>query len=86
MNATTGNPFATFWQAGDEGSDPINRAQTALSMNHSIGHLAHADEDDLLLQQFGIRAAAEFLAPFTDFPPHMPKVYGKHNDSLKTFI
>lgn len=61
MNDLSASPFDTFWQAGYEGSDHINRAQKALSMNHSTGHLNKAFDDYALLQQFGIKTVRESI-------------------------
>lgn len=54
-------PFSSFWQAGYEGSDHINRAQKALSMNESTGHLHKVYEDYALLQQFNIHTVRESI-------------------------
>ncbi|MCL1089021.1 NAD(P)-binding protein [Shewanella profunda] len=61
MNNSPDEPFATFWQAGYEGADHINRAQKPLSMNQSTGHLTQVFDDYLLLQQFGIRTVRESI-------------------------
>ncbi|QJR81681.1 NAD(P)-binding protein [Alteromonas pelagimontana] len=61
MKGSSDDPFNTFWQAGYEGADHINRAQQALSMNQSTGHLTQAFDDYLLLQQFGIRTVRESI-------------------------
>lgn len=54
-------PFASFWQAGYEGADHVNRAQHALSMNKSTGHFDRAYEDYAMLQQFGIKTVRESI-------------------------
>ena len=54
-------PFQTFWQAGYEGSDHVNRAQKPLSMNESTGHFAQAKEDYVLLNEFGIKTVRESI-------------------------
>lgn len=61
MKSTPPLPFNTFWQAGYEGSDHINRAQQKLSMNESTGHLHNAFDDYSLLQQFGIKTVRESI-------------------------
>src|SRR5690606_800811 len=61
MKSTLPLPFNTFWQAGYEGSDHINRAQQKLSMNESTGHLHNAFDDYSLLQQFGIKTVRESI-------------------------
>lgn len=53
--------FYTFWQAGYEGADHINRAQKALSMNQSTGHLNSVFDDYSMLQQFGIKTVRESI-------------------------
>ncbi len=52
-------PFLSFWQAGYEGADHINRMQHPLSMNQVTGHLDRAYEDYQRLAEFGIRTVRE---------------------------
>ena len=54
-------PFATFWQAGYEGADHVNRAGRALDMNRVTGHLERARDDYALLARFGIRTVRESI-------------------------
>jgi protoporphyrinogen oxidase/glycosyltransferase involved in cell wall biosynthesis len=61
MSDLSTSPFSTFWQAGYEGSDHINRAQKTLSMNQSTGHLGKAFEDYSMLKQFGIKTIRESI-------------------------
>jgi UDP-galactopyranose mutase len=61
MNSYSSSPFNTFWQAGYEGADHINRAEVALSMNQSTGHMDKVFEDYLLLQKFGIKTVRESI-------------------------
>jgi protoporphyrinogen oxidase/glycosyltransferase involved in cell wall biosynthesis len=52
-------PFVSFWQAGYEGADHVNRAGQALSMNDVNGHLDRVREDYAALLPFGIRTVRE---------------------------
>ena len=54
-------PFRTFWQAGYEGADHVNRHQQPLSLNALTGHLDRARDDYALLAQFGMRTARESI-------------------------
>ena len=51
--------FRSFWQAGYEGADHINRHQQALSLNEATGHLDRVRADYELLAQFGMRTVRE---------------------------
>jgi UDP-galactopyranose mutase len=54
-------PFSTFWQAGYEGADHVNREGRALDMNLCNGHGARAAADYALLAEFGIRTVRESI-------------------------
>jgi protoporphyrinogen oxidase/glycosyltransferase involved in cell wall biosynthesis len=54
-------PFATFWQAGYEGSDHVNHAGRPQDMNRVTGHVDRARGDYALLQQFGIQTVRESI-------------------------
>ena len=53
--------FRSYWMAGYEGADHINRAGNPLSMNHSTHHAERAYDDYRLLEQFGIRTVRESI-------------------------
>ncbi|SCY80422.1 Protoporphyrinogen oxidase [Nitrosospira sp. Nl5] len=59
MNATSKKIFASYWQAGYEGADHINRAGIPLSMNDTTQHTTRAYDDYLLLKEFGIKTVRE---------------------------
>ena len=61
MSDSSKTLFASFWQAGYEGADHVNRAQKALSMNQSTGHATKAFDDYAMLQQFGIKTVRESI-------------------------
>ena len=52
-------PYASFWQAGFEGADHLNRQGMRLSMIDANGHGAKAGEDYQGLGDFGIRTVRE---------------------------
>ena len=54
-------PFRTFWQAGYEGADHVNRHQQPLSLNAATGHLDRVRADYTLLASFGMRTARESI-------------------------
>jgi len=54
-------PFRSYWMAGYEGADHINRVGNPLSMNHSTRHAECAYDDYCLLEQFGIRTVRESI-------------------------
>jgi hypothetical protein len=54
-------PFLSFWQAGYEGADHINRAQRALAMNDVTGYLDRVCEDYRNLSRCGIRTVRESI-------------------------
>ncbi|WP_312816440.1 FAD-dependent oxidoreductase [Atlantibacter subterraneus] len=51
--------FSSFWQAGYEGADHINRLGVPLSMNEATGHLERAAEDYGRLKRFDIATVRE---------------------------
>ena len=53
--------FRSFWQAGYEGADHINRHQQPLSMNQANGHLERVRADYELLAQFDLRTVRESI-------------------------
>ena len=57
----SGTPFSTFWQAGYEGADHVNRSGRALDMNLANGHVDRARADYALLSEFGIRTVRETI-------------------------
>lgn len=59
--ATSYAPFQSFWQAGYEGADHLNRTAIALDMNRVTGHLERAFDDYQQLAQFGIRTVRESI-------------------------
>lgn len=61
MTMYSASPFISFWHAGYEGSDHINRSLKALSMNESTGHVAQARDDYFLLDKFGIKTVRESI-------------------------
>jgi len=74
-------PFATFWQAGYEGADHVNRAGQPQDMNLVTGHLHRARADYALLAQFGIRTVRESIGwrlverdGQFDFSPLLPRL------------
>lgn len=57
--SSTAAPFLSFWQAGFEGADHINRARQPLSMSEATGHFDRVREDYRNLAQFNIRTVRE---------------------------
>ena len=53
--------FRSFWQAGYEGADHINRLGQALDMNRVTRHDIHVKADYALLDQFGVRTVRESI-------------------------
>ncbi len=59
MNIHSTKIFSSYWQAGYEGSDHVNRANRSLSMNELTRHLHRARNDYLLLEEFEIKTVRE---------------------------
>ena len=59
MNIRLREVFASYWQAGYEGSDHRNKANQLLSMNELTRHVHRARDDYLLLEEFGIKTVRE---------------------------
>jgi len=51
--------FRSYWQAGYEGADHVNRLGVPLSMNETTGHLARAAEDYENLNHIAIATVRE---------------------------
>jgi len=52
-------PFRSYWMAGYEGADHLNKTGATLSMNHATQHIERADADYRLLDQFSMRTIRE---------------------------
>ena len=59
MNIHSTKIFSSYWQAGYEGSDHVNRANRSLSMNELTRHLHRARNDYSLLEEFEIKTVRE---------------------------
>jgi UDP-galactopyranose mutase len=59
MNKHSKDIFLSYWQAGYEGADHINKANRSLSMNELTRHTHQARGDYLLLDKFGIKTVRE---------------------------
>jgi protoporphyrinogen oxidase/glycosyltransferase involved in cell wall biosynthesis/beta-glucosidase/6-phospho-beta-glucosidase/beta-galactosidase len=55
------SPFSSFWQAGYEGADHVNRHGHALDMNTANGHATRGRDDYLLLREFGVTTVRESI-------------------------
>ena len=53
--------FLSYWQAGYEGADHVNKANVCLSMNELTRHILYAREDYELLEKFGIKTVRESI-------------------------